>query len=212
MEPSYCVTVELDVTHFLGRVRPSGCSFTFSMVHLVTSCAQEIEEFRYRFLDGRVVLYRKINTACTYLDEQSDLFKVVYVPMQDSLSDYLAEAAARVKAQKEYFTGPLANDVFQFSPMLFPLRRMHPLLYSIGASIRYRMANGCFLSLCRRIIRLCMVCISQSSLIQYRSVWMRSSEEYSGSSVVLATQSHRCTGRLPSLVCGRFQYSQACHR
>ncbi|MDD3423286.1 CatA-like O-acetyltransferase, partial [Sphaerochaeta sp.] len=42
---------------------------------------------------------------------------VVYVPMQDSLPDYLAEAAARVKAQKEYFTGPLANDVFQFSPM-----------------------------------------------------------------------------------------------
>lgn len=117
VEPSYCVTVELDVTHFLGRVRSSGYSFTFSMVHLVTSCAQEIEEFRYRFLDGRVVLYRKINTACTYLDEQSDLFKVVYVPMQDSLPDYLAEAAARVKAQKEYFTGPLANDVFQFSPM-----------------------------------------------------------------------------------------------
>ncbi|WP_410176451.1 CatA-like O-acetyltransferase [Sphaerochaeta associata] len=65
VEPPYCVTVELDVTHFLGRVRPSGCSFTFSMVHLVTSCAQEIEEFRYRFLDGWVVLYRKINTACT---------------------------------------------------------------------------------------------------------------------------------------------------
>jgi len=117
VEPSYCVTFELDVTHFLGRVRSLGYSFTFSMVHLVTSCAQEIEEFRYRFLDGRVVLYKKINTACTYLDEQSDLFKVVNVPMQDSLLDYLAEADKRVKAQKEYFTGPLANNVFQFSPM-----------------------------------------------------------------------------------------------
>lgn len=117
VEPSYCVTFELDVTHFLGRVRSLGYSFTFSMVHLVTSCAQEIEEFRYRFLDGRVVLYKKINTACTYLDEQSDLFKVVNVPMQDSLLDYLAEADKRVRAQKEYFTGPLANNVFQFSPM-----------------------------------------------------------------------------------------------
>ncbi len=117
VEPSYCVTFELDVTHFLGRVRSLGYSFTFSMVYLVTSCAQEIEEFRYRFLDGRVVLYRKINTSFTYLDEHSDLFKVVNVPMQDNLIDYLAEAGKRVKAQKQYFTGPLADDVFQFSPM-----------------------------------------------------------------------------------------------
>lgn len=141
VEPSYCVTVELDVTHFLGRVRSSGYSFTFSMVHLVTSCAQEIEEFRYRFLDGRVVLYRKINTACTYLDEQSDLFKVVYVPMQDSLPDYLAEAAARVKAQKEYFTGPLANDVFQFSPM--------PWLSYTHISPYYFRKEGCIHSFIR---------------------------------------------------------------
>ena len=39
------------------------------------------------------------------------------VALCDVNEDYLAEAAARVKAQKEYFTGPLANDVFQFSPM-----------------------------------------------------------------------------------------------
>lgn len=117
VESSYAVTFELDVTHFLARIRKLGFSCTFSMVYLVTSCAQEIEEFRYRFVDGQVVLYKTINTAFTYISDQSELFKVVTVPMQESLQAYLAEAAKRVREQKEYFTGPLGNDVFQFSPM-----------------------------------------------------------------------------------------------
>lgn len=117
IEPSYCVTFELDITNFLKKARALKYSFTFSLIFIVTKCANDIEEFRYRFLDGQIVLYDRINTAFTYLDKNTELFKVVNVEMQETLENYVAVAAQKAANQKEYFTGPLGNDVFQFSPM-----------------------------------------------------------------------------------------------
>lgn len=117
IEPSYCVTFELDITNFLKKVRSEKQSFTFSLIFIVTKCANNIEEFRYRFLEGKIVLYDRINTAFTYLDKDTELFKVVNVEMQDTLEQYNLVAARKAEDQKDYFTGPLGNDVFQFSPM-----------------------------------------------------------------------------------------------
>lgn len=117
VEPAFCVSFELDITHFLQKVRKQHYSFTFALIHSVTVCANQIEEFRYRFVDGEVVLYDQIDTAFTYLDKETELFKVVNVPMEAKLEDYLASAAKTAEEQKEYFTGPLGRDVFQFSPL-----------------------------------------------------------------------------------------------
>lgn len=117
VQPQYCVTFELDITNFLKKIKEWGYSFTFSFVFAVTKCANEIEEFRCRFVDGKPVIYEKIHTAFTYLDKESELFQVVYVEMQERLEDYVALAADTVRNQKEYFTGPMKNDVYQFSSL-----------------------------------------------------------------------------------------------
>ena len=117
VEPSFCVTFDLDVTKFYREIKKKGSSFTFALIYIVTECANRIEEFRYRFLDGKVVLFDKIDTAFTYLDKQTELFKVVNVPFEGSIEEYCQAARQKAEAQKEYFTGPLGNDVFQFSPM-----------------------------------------------------------------------------------------------
>lgn len=117
IEPAFCVTFELDITNFLPKVREKNYSFTMAMIYAVSKCANEIEEFRYRFLDGKVVLFDRIDTAFTYLNQETELFKVVNVPMCDSMEEYVSLATKMAKEQKEYFTGPLGNDVFQFSPM-----------------------------------------------------------------------------------------------
>lgn len=117
IEPAFCVTFELNITNFLNKIREEKLSFTISMVYVVSKCANEIEEFRYRFLDGKIVLFDKIDTAFTYINDETELFKVVNVPMKDTLKEYVMEASKIAKEQKEYFTGPLGNDVFQFSPM-----------------------------------------------------------------------------------------------
>ncbi|MDD5968904.1 MAG: CatA-like O-acetyltransferase, partial [Anaerostipes sp.] len=45
------------------------------------------------------------------------LAKVVNIPMIDDLKEYCELASKTADEQKEYFTGPLGNDVFQCSPM-----------------------------------------------------------------------------------------------
>ena len=117
VEPAFCVTFEADITNFKRKVKERGFSFTIAMVYAVCKCANEIEAFRYRFLDGKVVLFDNIDTAFTYLNDETELFKVVNVPMTDNIKDYVELATKTAKEQKEYFTGPLENDVFQCSPM-----------------------------------------------------------------------------------------------
>jgi chloramphenicol O-acetyltransferase type B len=117
IEPSFCVTLELDITNFLSKIKEQGLSFTMSMIYVVSKCANEIEEFRYRFVDGNIVLFDKIDTAFTFLNPETELFKVVYVPMRDSMQEYVLEASKTANEQEEYFTGQLKNDVFMFSPM-----------------------------------------------------------------------------------------------
>lgn len=117
VEPAFCVTFELDITNFLNKIRKKEWSFTFAMIYSVSVCANHIEEFRYRFVDGQVVLYDRIDTAFTYLNQETELFKVVNVPLEESMEAYVVSAAKKAEEQQEYFTGPLGNDVFQFSPM-----------------------------------------------------------------------------------------------
>lgn len=117
VEPAFCVTFEADITRFRHLVKEQGISFTMAMVYAVCKCANEIEAFRYRFVDGKIVLYDRIDTAFTYSNHETELFKVVNVPMKDDLKEYCELASKMAKEQKEYFTGPLGNDVFQCSPM-----------------------------------------------------------------------------------------------
>lgn len=117
VEPAFCVTLELDITEFYRKIKQEKLPFTFAMIYAVAKCANRIEEFRYRFLEGQVVLFDKIDTAFTYLDKQTELFKVVNVPFAGNMSEYCKTAKQAAEEQREYFTGPLGNDVFQFSPM-----------------------------------------------------------------------------------------------
>lgn len=117
VEPSFCVSFELDITNFLQKTKQQQLSFTFALMYAATKCGNQIEEFRYRFLDGKVVLYDQIHTAFTYLNPETELFKVVNVPMTESMEKYVILAKKTAEEQEDYFTGPLGNDIFQFSPL-----------------------------------------------------------------------------------------------
>lgn len=73
IEPAFCVTVEVDITNFLTKIKEQKLSFTLAMVYAVCKCANEIKAFRYRFLEGKIVLFDKIDTAFTYLNKDTEL-------------------------------------------------------------------------------------------------------------------------------------------
>lgn len=114
LEPQYCISLELDITRFLKIVKQNGYSFTLAFIYAVCRCANEIEEFRYRFLEDEVVLYDMIHTSFTYLDRGEELFKFVSAPMQSDMGSYVKTAIELAKNQKEYFAAPPANDAFIF--------------------------------------------------------------------------------------------------
>lgn len=115
--PQYCISFELDITHFLEYIKSHGYSFTFSLVYAVSKCANQIQEFRYRFVDGNPVVFDQISTAFTYLNKETELFKVVRVEMTDTMEEYVTLASRKEQEQKEYFTTPLGKDIFQFSSL-----------------------------------------------------------------------------------------------
>ena len=117
LQPQYCVTFDLDITHFLPKVKEKGYSFTFALIYAVTKCANQIEEFHCRFVDGKPVIFETINTSFTYLKKGTELFKVVNVPMQNSMDEYVALAKQTEENQTEFFTASaMGNDIYQFSP------------------------------------------------------------------------------------------------
>lgn len=115
IQPQYCVTFDLDITNFLTKIKERGFSFTFSFVYAVAKCANQIEAFRCRFVDGKPAVFDTINTSFTYLNKDTELFKVVNVPMQNSIEKYVALAKEIEENQTEYFTAPMGNDIYQFS-------------------------------------------------------------------------------------------------
>ena len=117
LEPQYCVTFELDVTRFLPFIRGRGYSFTLSLIYAVARCANEVEEFRYRFLAGKVALFEQIHTSFTWLDRETELFKFVRADMTETMEDFVRLAGEKAQAQKAFFTGTPDEDVFLFSPM-----------------------------------------------------------------------------------------------
>lgn len=113
--PQYCISFDLDITHFHQKVKERGLPFSLTFLYMVAKCANDIENFRYRFQDGNVVLYDRIGTSFSYLGPGEALFKQINVDMQDSLGAFLQEAQRTIDTQTAYFTGPPGNDVFVFS-------------------------------------------------------------------------------------------------
>lgn len=116
-QPSYSISFTLDITNFYRRIKQHGYSFTLAFIYETAKCANQIEEFRYRFLDGQVILYPVINTQFTYLDQETELYRVISVPFADTMETYIQNAAKIIQNQKEYFTGPPSNDSFVFSSL-----------------------------------------------------------------------------------------------
>ena len=69
VQPHYCVSFDLDITKFLAKIREKGFSFTFSIAYAVAHCANQIENFRYRFVNGKPVVFDVIKHCC-YLSQQ----------------------------------------------------------------------------------------------------------------------------------------------
>ena len=115
--PEYRITVPIDITHFRQYVKSRGWSFTLSMNYAVAHCANQIEEFRCRIVDGKPVIFDRIDTAFTYLNKDTDLFRTIVAPLTTSMEEYVETAAGIAASQDEYFGKEVPADVFMLTAM-----------------------------------------------------------------------------------------------
>lgn len=67
--PFYTVQFDVDVTDFYRYVKQHKLSFTLAMVYVTTAVANTIENYRYRFVDKKPVLFDKIDNVSQQADK-----------------------------------------------------------------------------------------------------------------------------------------------
>lgn len=113
--PRYDISLELDITKFYKRCKEQGYSITIAFMYAVATCANQIPAFRERFQEGKPVRFDTLDLSFTYLNQETQLLKNVVVEMKNTMEEFVPYAKEVAVNQKEYFTGPMGNDIYQFS-------------------------------------------------------------------------------------------------
>ncbi len=102
--PHYNICANVDVTDFKSFTKTAGLSFYYSMVWVSSVVANQIDEFRYRIRDGRVVLHDRVHPSFTDIASSSeDLFKVVTVDLDDDFRAFVTKCCRQSENQTRYF-------------------------------------------------------------------------------------------------------------
>lgn len=118
--PFYNVNFDVDVTGLKAFCKERALSLTHTLIYATLRALNRIENFRYRFENGKVLRYDHIDPSFTYLREGEELFRMITVDLCDDLFIFDALAKTAVRENRAYFDlAPLkerSNFVF-ISPM-----------------------------------------------------------------------------------------------
>ena len=98
------ICMDIDVSNFIKFTKQNGLSFYYSMIYASTTVINQIENFKYRIHDNNVVLHDKINPLFTDMSKngQDDLFKLIFVELNDDIYEFEKNAKETNKNQRAY--------------------------------------------------------------------------------------------------------------
>jgi chloramphenicol O-acetyltransferase type A len=100
--PQFNISMQLEVTNFLAFVKRNKISFYYAMVFCATHCANQLENFRYRIRDDKVILHEELHPSFTDMMQDSDLYKMVMVEMEDDILAFSEKAKEKSNRQKTF--------------------------------------------------------------------------------------------------------------
>ncbi|WP_315119751.1 chloramphenicol acetyltransferase [uncultured Clostridium sp.] len=101
--PQFNICMNLNVTNFLRFVKENNLSFYYSMVYASTYVMNQIQDFRYKIRDGKIILHDSLQPSFIDMDAGENLFKIVTLPLNNSIKEFSNAAKEMSKSQKEYF-------------------------------------------------------------------------------------------------------------
>lgn len=108
--PFYQTTFYIDVTQAYRFSKEKQISFYFLMIYLINQSLNQIENFRYAIIDDEVFLLEDRQPSVTYLDKETQLFKIVYVPIQEDLLSYCRNAKKKCEEQTFFLDYHVENQ------------------------------------------------------------------------------------------------------
>ncbi len=112
----YHIGTNLDITNFKAKTKAQGIPFSFAMTYMVTAAMNEVEAFRYRILNGNVILHERLHPYFAYLAPDKPYFKMVLAELNGDIADFSFAARQKALSQEPYF---IREDTANRSDLLF---------------------------------------------------------------------------------------------
>ena len=103
--PYINIGAQIDVTKLYEYAKRNHISFYCAMIYGATKIALEIENFKYRLVDGKPVICDSLTPVFTYLPKGEEQFYVVEQPFEEDMLSFCEKAkttAEALAAQKEH--------------------------------------------------------------------------------------------------------------
>jgi len=101
--PQYNICMNIDITNFLGRMKEKKLPFYYAMAYASVLIANDIEEFRYRIREDKIVLHDRVHPSFTEISPGTDLFKIVTLDLENTIEEFTEAAKKKADSQQEYF-------------------------------------------------------------------------------------------------------------
>ena len=96
-QPCVSITVQVDITDWLSKLRASGCPFFLSFQYAVVRAANRIPEFRQRIVDDKIVEYDYCNPSYI-VSLPDDTYRYCNVNVNQPFAQYLEESRVKQDA------------------------------------------------------------------------------------------------------------------
>lgn len=117
--PFYGLTFDLDITAVRDFAREHGYSTYFNLCYLMTRAMQEVEDFRYRLIDERIVLYERLHFRAI-VPSEGGAFAFARFALDDDIHRANAagqRAVERARSQIALAEEPLHTNFVFFSAL-----------------------------------------------------------------------------------------------
>lgn len=101
--PQFNICMNLNITNFLKFIKENDLSFYYSMIYASTYVLSQIEDFRYKIRNGKIILHDSLQPSFIDMDDQENLFKIVTLSLNNSIKEFSNIAKEISKSQNEYF-------------------------------------------------------------------------------------------------------------
>ena len=98
-EPFFGVTVRLDCTAAYAKCKAQGISFFLYYLHQSLKAVNEIESFRYRIRDGKVLVFDQVNGSAT-IHRPNGTFGFAYMEYHADYAIFAKTASAEIERIK----------------------------------------------------------------------------------------------------------------